>query len=460
MSQEPVAARTPRSGASKAGQISRAWLGTFATSGVNLAIAMLTGILAARLLLPEGRGAVAAITFWPGLFWSIGLLSLGDSVTYRISKCEASEQPTVATTGLALALAAALLIAAATATLMPYLLGPEREAFWPLGQLFALTHVLLWTIASALLALDQGRLHFRRYNILRLVSPLTYLCGLIVLWALDQISVTTALVALWIGTFTTVIVRTAGKTRDLRARPLLAEARRLLDLYFRFQATSIVFLIRKHLDMLLLMSFWDDRAIGLYMVALSWASAGIETVTMSFSSVMFPFISAEANPDRGRALLARSLRYACLLLAVAAAALILVTPWLLPLLFGASFRDAVPLALILLGASLPRAINRMITRGLRGLGEARPGTIAEVVAITVFLACAWPLTRMFDLLGVGATLLLAHLAALVYLSSYLHRRFGLGPASWWGVDRRTLREVSVLGLEQLRSLWHRYFGGR
>src|SRR3989454_4453061 len=61
-----------------------AMLGTFATEGFTVLLGILTGSLVARLLLPEGRGAFAAVLFWPQLLAGIGFLSLGEAVTYRI----------------------------------------------------------------------------------------------------------------------------------------------------------------------------------------------------------------------------------------------------------------------------------------------------------------------------------------------------------------------------------------
>src|SRR5207245_11091588 len=61
-----------------------AMLGTFATEGFTVLLGILTGSLVARLLLPEGRGALAAVLFWPQLLAGIGFLSLGEAVTYRI----------------------------------------------------------------------------------------------------------------------------------------------------------------------------------------------------------------------------------------------------------------------------------------------------------------------------------------------------------------------------------------
>ena len=47
--------------------LSGAWLGTSATNAAILLFGLATGVLSARLLAPDGRGALAAALFWPQL---------------------------------------------------------------------------------------------------------------------------------------------------------------------------------------------------------------------------------------------------------------------------------------------------------------------------------------------------------------------------------------------------------
>ena len=54
-----------------AGGASSVWLGTLATNAAILLCGLATGVLSARLLAPEGRGALAAVLFWPHLFTSL-----------------------------------------------------------------------------------------------------------------------------------------------------------------------------------------------------------------------------------------------------------------------------------------------------------------------------------------------------------------------------------------------------
>ena len=61
-----------------------ALLGTLLTETALLLGTLVTGSLTARLLLPEGRGALAAILYWPQLLAGIGLLSVHEATTYRV----------------------------------------------------------------------------------------------------------------------------------------------------------------------------------------------------------------------------------------------------------------------------------------------------------------------------------------------------------------------------------------
>jgi Na+-driven multidrug efflux pump len=87
------------------------------------------------------------------------------------------------------------------------------------------------------------------------------------------------------------------------------------------------------------------------------------------------------------------------------------------------------------------SLRQIIVRSLRGLGKALPGVIAESLSLIIFILLCWPLGSMFGLLGIGIALLLANMASLVYLSSYLYKHLNLSMINWWGLNRATLEEV-------------------
>jgi O-antigen/teichoic acid export membrane protein len=430
-------------------RIANAWLGTIATNGLILACNVGTGILLARLLLPEGRGLLAAIMFWPGLLCTVGLFSLDQAVAHRVAKAPL-DQGRVAATALFLALALFCITAPVVAASLPYLLGAERRAWWLTSQLYALAFIAVTYLGAPARAIDYGELRLIRYNSWRVIAPLVYLSGLTLLWMMDFVSVPLALWSSWLGVAVMGVIPIACRAAAFAHLPSYSEARRLARLAVRFHGTNLASLLVSQIDRLWIVLIFDDAAIGLYVVAVTWAGTGLHAVYSSFSTVLFPYLAAEADARRQRALLATGLRYACLVLVGAIAALASLTDWLVPALFGADFHRSAPIAYALLAAYLPWSYRQIIVYGLRGLGRAHPGTIAEVITIVIFIACVWPLTGALSLMGVPAALVLANSISLLYLVHYLQRQLDLRPGDWWGLTPATFSEVVLLAI--------RYFG--
>src|SRR5256885_9200020 len=133
-----------------------AMLGIFATEVFIVLVVILTGSLVARLLLPEGRGALAAVLFWPQLLAGIGFFSLGEAVTYRIGLLPDRES-LIRASSFWLALAMSVLMMAGGYVLMPFLLGGGRAHLWTGAPLY-LFSVPFNFLTLAVLATRPGRL--------------------------------------------------------------------------------------------------------------------------------------------------------------------------------------------------------------------------------------------------------------------------------------------------------------
>jgi O-antigen/teichoic acid export membrane protein len=429
--------------------LSGAWLGTLATNGAILLCGLLSGVLSARLLAPEGRGALAAVLFWPHLFTSLASFSLPAATIFRRARPDA-DPARVAATAAWLALGLAGLGALAGWLALPFLLRGSAAA--PLAQLYLLAFLPFNFLALALLALDQGDLRFLRYNLVRLLPPAVYLAGLLVLWALDAASVAALVWASWLGTALTALVRVYGGRAALRARPTLAEARRLLAFGARLHVAALLAVLLAAADRFIVVTFWDDRSLGLYVVALTLATAGLSLVTGAFNVLLLPRLVRARDAAAQRRIMGETLRCVSLLLSVGTAVLLLLCPWLLPLLFGDAYAGAVGLCLVLLLAYLPLALRQVIVHGLCGTGDWRPRIVAEGLALGTFAALVWPLARPLGLLGIPIALLVADLVALAYLLAFLRRRLQLSAPDCWGLGPATVRHVWCHGRALLKGV--------
>ena len=211
-------------------------------------------------------------------------------------------------------------------------------------------------LALTLLALDQGDLRFARYNLTRLLPSAVYLAGLLVLWALDAVSVAALVWASWLGTALTALVRLYQSRAALRARPSLAEARRLVAFGARLHGAALLAVLLAGADRFVIITFWDDASLGLYVVALTLATAGLSVVTGAFTVLLLPRLAAAADAAAQRRIMGATLRYATLLLSAGTAVLLLLCPVLLPFLFGDAYAGAIGICLLLLLAYLPTAL--------------------------------------------------------------------------------------------------------
>jgi enterobacterial common antigen flippase len=418
--------------------LSSIWLGTLATNAAILLCGLATGVLSARLLAPEGRGVLAAVLFWPHLITSLALFSLPVATLFRRGRPDV-DRAAIAATAAWLALGLSAIGALAGCLALPFLL--RGSAAGPLAQLYLLMFLPFNFLALALLALDQGDLRFFRYNLTRLLPPAVYLVGLLVLWALGAVSVAACLWASWLGTAATAVVRLHGSRHALRARPSLSEARRLLAFGARLHGAGVLAVLLATADRFVVVTFWDDRSLGLYVVALTLATAGLNLVTGAFNVLLLPRLVQASDAAAHRRIMGETLRYVSLLLSAGTAVLLLLCPWLLPLLFGDAYGGAIGLCLVLVVAYLPMALCQVIIHGLSGTGDWRPRILAQGLALGTFAALVWPLAGLLGLLGIPTALLVADSLALAYLLGFLRRRLQLSSPECWGLSLATVRHV-------------------
>ena len=422
----------------------RAWVGTFGANVIIVLTGVLTGVLSARFLLPAGRGELAAVLLWPQLIAGLGLLSLRDAITHRTSQ-SAIDRAALTANGLVVAGLLALVSCVLGIWSMPHLMGAERSYLVPLAQAYLLLFVPSNFLSMTLLAGDHGIQRFAAYNLQRLLPPLIYLVGLVILWRLDRIDVTNVVYANLIGAVIVAGIRLWTLRGSLSFGVSFSEAGLLLKTGLRFHGVTVLLILAAQADQVLAVANMTNRDIGLYMAALTMAATGFSLVTNSTYDVLFPALSALERTEDQAQLIGRGLRVTTLLLLAVSVCLCILTPWLVPLLFGHAFQDAVIPAQCLLLAYIPVSLRQMTVRAIRGLGETRPATMAEALAFLVFVSIGWPLARKFGVIGLISAVMLAGTLAYSFLLNRLHRRFGLSYRHMLGLNMSTIKEAMAYG---------------
>jgi O-antigen/teichoic acid export membrane protein len=123
------------------------------------------------------------------------------------------------------------------------------------------------------------------------------------------------------------------------------------------------------------------------------------------------------------------------------AASIAVTPWLLPLLFGRAFADAMPIAVPLLLAVFPSTLRQTIVGCLRAFGEARIGVTSELAALAGFLLACGPLLWLADSTGLASATIVGNLAGLLVCARHLTQLHRNDSACWPKPSRVELPKI-------------------
>lgn len=301
------------------------------------------GVVTSRFLLPVGRGAfvlgLLAVTLAAALLGNVGT-----ALVHEVGRDVRSAH---ALYGRAIALTAVLGVVGALA-LVPIDLALAQEDYRVVTYaVVGLTPLLLaQTVGSMLLALGRLRL----WNALQLVLPAVTLAGMLVLVVGFSKGVTGAIAA-WVGGQLGTAAVGLYATRHLWWPPPrdLFDLRRtypMLVLGLRIGAVNLLSLVNYRIELIILESYRGLNSVGIYSLSTSLG----ELLWLASSAVSTAIVARAIHSDDSRAVgvVTRSVRQVLLGTAVLAVALGVVSPWLIPAVFGPRFGPSVDPLLALL----------------------------------------------------------------------------------------------------------------
>jgi O-antigen/teichoic acid export membrane protein len=415
---------------------------TFCANIAILALTVATGTLNARLLGPSGRGELAAIQTLPQVLGMIALLGLPSAVGY-FSAQRPAEARTFTFIAASIFLVASVPAILAGYFLMPWVLHQQSPSVIHDARIF-LVFVALHVAQFPYMAL-QGTGGFGIWNLLRLAPNLAMLTAILTAAGTRHLT-SGALAKTYLVLFSLIIPIGYGilwrRTRRVEVpRTSYAEGARELLRYGLPSALMIpAGLLNLQLDQLMMAAWLPSHLLGLYAVSVSWSGL-MSPAFGALGSMVFPTLAAARDPDSRRAIVARSTRLAVLGVVILGAGLAACTPLLLPLFFGRSFAPAVPVALILVAASMVLNLSGLCGEILRGLGAPRWPLFSQIAGLPVTVGLLLLLLPRWSIMGAGVSSLLSYLVTSV--------------VSFWGVGklcRLSMRDLLLPRPEDYRTL--------
>jgi O-antigen/teichoic acid export membrane protein len=417
---------------------------TASTNAVLAVVSVITGVLAARLLGPDGRGILAAAMAIGTLVGAIGALALGESLVYFVGRRVRPPLVVLNTASLAATASATVVIGAAILG-MPLLLSGQPEAVTAARAycLVGLTFVLLGFPTTYLRALQRYRL----WNVMRLIAPL---CWLVVLGTFtlidlrDVVRLVIAFVALQ-AVFIPMVWVVAARMKRGRGRIDLTLMRPMIHYGAPLLLATLPQALNLRLDQVLIANIESAGQLGLYAVSVSWAGLGLP-VMAAIGSVLFPKLAAMER-TAAMTTMGKSTRVGVLVAVGIGLVSAVSAPVLVPLLFGHAFSVPLVLPLLLAAATSILGLNTMIEEGLRGLGEPRTVLAGESTGLMLTVLLLVLLVPTHGILGAATASLAGYSTVSAVLLWRIRASMGL-----------RVREMLVPRWSDFQAIWAGFRG--
>jgi O-antigen/teichoic acid export membrane protein len=371
------------------------WLKVAHTSGAklySLGLSFVTLVITAHWLGPEGRGQLAVVTTWSGLFFTFGYFSLGQVAIHRATLLR--DQPWLGRTLVSLGMVTCVLtIVGWIVAAGLYRLSGGAVFNQLAGPILAIGFLtlpfLLWEHYGSSLLIAVDRLSV--YNNAQIVARSL---GVLLLIAMLKMGgqVFEALVAnltVQIMMAVACLPDLLGLARGQPLRPVWPTMRSLLSGGLNLHANAIGTFLIMSTDVLIINYYRGPAETGYYQLAVQLMS-GLLIIPQAVSTVVYSHV-AQYGPDMAWAFQRRLLLWLTLGMIVLATLAFISSSWLIPIIAGSEFAPAViPFRWLLLALI---GMTFSIVMAAQWIGR---GLFWQVSALTVSIG----------LLNLGASLLL------------------------------------------------------
>ncbi|MHB1138769.1 MAG: oligosaccharide flippase family protein [Microthrixaceae bacterium] len=404
---------------------------TLLTNGSSAVGSLVFGIVAARWFGASLRGQVVAVMYWPTLIAVLAMLGVPTATTYYAAH-EHDQAGSIIGTGMAMMALTGALCTVAVALLAPALVGDTSPQVVAAARLFSLS-ILLTVVVNVAYHPLRVLGHMAAWNGIRLVIDLTPLTALVLLMVVSSRQLVTYAALMLAVQAAVMVVVLATVCRTTRVRVSRSWIRRLLLYGLPTVFASLPALLNFRIDQAFLVRLVSSAELGNYATAVGWSQA-VLVVTNVINYLVLPRVARLRGGER-LAEYDHLLRFSVLLILLVAVPLTLVSPVVVPFLFGSEFAEAGRLALVLVPAAGLLGLIALSEEVLRADHQLRGPLLSQVTGVIVTVAALFVAVPLAGVWGAAVVSLVAYLLVLGVLGWFL-RMIGLPATSPFLVPHR------------------------
>jgi len=398
---------------------------TAAAQASSLALGVLSGVLAARLLGPQGRGELAALTLWPATIVFLLSIGLNQSVVFHLGRNTFSLSH-VWTASTVIGLGQSLLTVLAGLVVIPVALRHYSHDVQIMG--FAVLAVSpLIILGGYPTSILQGRLDLISFNLIQLASPCVYTAGVVVLALMHRGHLQDVViwrVSSYVFQFVLAYVLLLRRT-VLRFNWHSGACLSLLGFGWKTELGNVSNYVNRYVDQLVLSLFVPAHDLGLYAMAVTVA------LILNFiptAAGMVALAAGSANAAEAAGMIGRSFRASLLWLLCGYGALFIAAPVLIIGILGPAYAGSVLACRILLPGAVAIGLNQVLYDGARALGDPALASYAEGCASLLTIVFLLLLLPRFGFVGAAIASSVAYCGSLCVALALYKSRCGVRPS--------------------------------
>ncbi len=388
-----------------------------ATYAVDGLLAFAAGVLVARALGPDGRGAISLFVVSTSLGQMLLGLGAGNAAIYYINKGELTPRDVVSALHV-LTLAAIAVTAVAVVAIVPWA-GTEVLGEGVSAWLFVAAVPML-IYAATLRVVLQAESRFLEMGIATIAQPLVMLVLVAVAyWRFDPSPLDVA--GFWVisnaaaAAFALVRLGPAAVDVAALARPAWSKIRQLARFGVQGEAGNMLQLLNYRLDQYIVRGFVGLAGVGVYAIGVSMTEA-VWLLANSVAIVLLPRLTS-ASDDDVRWMTPVACRNTMLVAAGGSVMLAVAAPVVVPALFGHRFDDSVQALWWLLPGTVALTGSKVLTSYIFSQGRPLVNTMITCASLVVTVVALFALVPPFGVNGAAAASSLAygaHLCAALF----------------------------------------------
>lgn len=399
----------------------------FITNSLMLCSGVVTSLLSAWSLGPEGRGDLMVVLMWPAVFAMAA--EFGLPTAYRFWAAKEIENVSEYFSN---AIVLSLLVGGVTLMLawvaIPLMIGSRSPMVVRLAQIYALI-IPLTLLTDLSRGLLEGARRFYWVGAVRLVFFAVQSITYVVLWFRGTLTLANAMYTMIAAAATSLILVLFSVCYELRPswRPRLSALKTTLRYGVRDYPGVLTEFVNWRLDWMMLVALAPSAAIGLYSVAVRLSD--ITTVlASSVGDALMPEVAASKKPQDATLIVTRSLRLTLVIHLLILVPLWIAAPHILHFAYGDGFVPVANVLRLLMIAAVIWSAGAIVISGLNGLGHPGLSAVARISAACVMVVALLILLPTRGIVGAALSSIVGYSVMFSVALFWLLRR---GKVSLW-----------------------------